>query len=121
METSLACFLFTYQLTPHATMGLTPAQMLLGRKPRSQLDSIRPRSGTAIPDKVKTSQARQLANHDARAKDRLFGLNDPVYTKDVGGWQEWIPGVIRKFRGQYLRSSRWETVECVGGISTTTE
>ena len=99
VETSLACFLFTYRLTPHTTTGLTPAEMLLGSKPRSQLDSIRPRSGTAIADKVKTSQARQKANHDARAKDRSFGLNDPVYSKDVGGKQEWIPGVIRKFTG----------------------
>ena len=88
VEISLARFLFTYRLTPHTTMGLTPAEMLLGRKPHSQLDSIRPRSGTAIPDKVKTSQARQKANHDARAKDRSFGLNDPVYSKDVGGKQE---------------------------------
>eukprot|EP00731_Ephydatia_muelleri_P021930 Em0014g521a len=99
VETSLAHFLFTYRLTPHVTMGLTPAEMLLGRKPRSQLGSIRPRSGTAIPDKVKTSQARQKANHDARVKDRSFGLNDPVYSKDVGSKQEWIPGVIRKFMG----------------------
>ena len=33
MKSTLAKFLFTYLLTPHTTTGVSPAEMLLGRRP----------------------------------------------------------------------------------------
>ena len=40
LETRISRFLFKYRITPHATTGLTPAEMLMGRKPRSPLDLL---------------------------------------------------------------------------------
>ena len=42
VRTRLAKILFTYQLTPQTTTGLSPAEMLLGRRSRSRLDLIKP-------------------------------------------------------------------------------
>ena len=36
--TSLARFLFQYRITPHSTTGISPAELLMGRRPRSHLD-----------------------------------------------------------------------------------
>ena len=35
-------FLLNYRLTPHSTTGITPAELLLGRRPHSVLDLVRP-------------------------------------------------------------------------------
>ena len=40
VQTKLARFLFQYRLTPHSSTGLSPAEMLLGQRPRSHLDLI---------------------------------------------------------------------------------
>ena len=38
LNTRLSRFLFSYRLTPHSSTGVSPAEMLYGRKRRSQLD-----------------------------------------------------------------------------------
>ena len=38
VATSLVRFLFQYRITPHSTTGISPAELLLGRRPRSHLD-----------------------------------------------------------------------------------
>ncbi|VDI60098.1 Hypothetical predicted protein [Mytilus galloprovincialis] len=38
IETRIARFVFAYRITPHATTGLPPSVMLMGRRPRSLLD-----------------------------------------------------------------------------------
>jgi len=42
LDTQLAKFLFRYRITPHATTGVPPAELLMQRKPRSRLDLLRP-------------------------------------------------------------------------------
>ena len=42
LEDPLAQFLFQYCLTPHSTTGTSPAELLMGRKPRSILDLMKP-------------------------------------------------------------------------------
>ena len=42
METRVSKFLFHYRLTPHTSTGRPPAELLLGRRPRSLLDNIKP-------------------------------------------------------------------------------
>ena len=42
LETYLARFLFHYRLTPQTTTGVAPAELLLGRRPRSHLDLAKP-------------------------------------------------------------------------------
>ena len=40
VQTRLARFMFQYCLIPHSSTGLSPAEILLGRRPRSHLDLI---------------------------------------------------------------------------------
>ena len=42
IETRVARFLFHYRLTPQSTTGISPAELLLGQRPRTHLDQLRP-------------------------------------------------------------------------------
>ena len=42
IETRIAKFLFHQRLTPHTSTGNSPAELLMGRRPRSLLDVVRP-------------------------------------------------------------------------------
>lgn len=67
-------FLFQYRITPHATTGVSPAELLLKRRPRSCLDLLVP----DITTKVVTNQQRQKVSHDSQAKARQFNVDDSV-------------------------------------------
>ena len=41
-ETRLARFLYHYRITPYVTTGVSPAELLMGRKLKSQLDLLQP-------------------------------------------------------------------------------
>ena len=58
VETKLSRFLLKYRLTPHSTTGRSPAELLLGRQPRSRLDLLHP----DVSGRVQESQARQQSS-----------------------------------------------------------
>ena len=95
IETCLNRFLFAYRLTPHTTTGHSPAELLLGRKPRSVLDAIHP----DLEEKVARSQEQQKTAPDCHAKRREFSIGDKVYIKNYSGSPEWLPGVVSKSTG----------------------
>ena len=68
LETRLSKFLFWYRLTPHSTTGVPPAELLLGRIPRSILDLLK----SDLTDKVKQKQDSQKTAHDQGAQCREF-------------------------------------------------
>ena len=61
LETGLSRFLFQYRLTPHSTTGRSPAELLLGRKPRLHLDFIVP----SVEQHVSSRQESQRRSHDS--------------------------------------------------------
>ncbi|CAG2226125.1 unnamed protein product [Mytilus edulis] len=75
IETRMAKFLFTYRLTPHATTAIAPAEMLMGRRPRSLLDLTYPN----INSRVQQKQQRQKQSHDKTAQVRNFNVGESVY------------------------------------------
>ena len=75
IATRVARFLFAYRRTPHTTTGVTPAELLLGRIPRSHLDLLKP----AISNRVLNKQQSQKEQHDVHAKQRGFQVGDPVF------------------------------------------
>ncbi|XP_035806354.2 uncharacterized protein K02A2.6-like [Amphiprion ocellaris] len=95
LEMKLSRFLFQYRITPHSTTGLTPAEMLMGRKPKSHLDLLRPDVGA----RVARSQDEQKARRDRHARERLFKPGDSVYVKNFGSGSPWLPGVIHRCSG----------------------
>ena len=71
LELQLLRFLFVYRRTPHATTGVAPSELLMGRKLKSRLDLIRP-DLTAV---VNNKQQNQKMNHDRRASTRTFSID----------------------------------------------
>eukprot|EP00731_Ephydatia_muelleri_P008366 Em0004g704a len=75
-------------------MGVSPAELLLGRKPRTLLDNLHP----DLSMKVSRSQERQkIAGHDKHSRHHLFQIGDTVYVKNFRNTPEWLPGVVSGF------------------------
>ena len=68
VETRVSRFLACYRITPQTSAGVSMAELLLGRKPRSRLDLVYPEIGK----KVRQSQASQKLVHDWHAKERTM-------------------------------------------------
>ena len=96
IEAQLSRFLFHYRNTPHTTTGSSPAELLLGRCPRSHLTLLKPNISTHVRNNVQ----RQISGHDQHAKDRHFALEDPVFIRnfDKSG-PAWLPGIICEVKG----------------------
>ena len=90
VETKLSRFLLKYRLTPHSTTGRSPAELLLGRQPRSRLDLLHP----DVSGRVQESQARQQRAHDTHSRARAFQVGDRVYVRNFSGSQVWMEGTI---------------------------
>lgn len=58
LSTRVARFLFKYRITPQSSTGISPAELLYGRRLWSQLDQLHPDLGR----KVQQSQERQKQN-----------------------------------------------------------
>ena len=95
LETKLSRFLFQYRITPHTTTGISPAEMLMGRKPKSHLDLLHPDVGA----RVVRSQEEQKGRRDQHAKERLFKPGDCVFAKNFAQGPPWLPGLISRQTG----------------------
>ena len=94
-STCLSRFLFRYRLTPHSTMGVSPAELLLGRRPRSHLDLARPN----LQDQILGKQLIQQTNRGGKAR-RKFEDGASVFAKNFStGSTPWLPGVIARASG----------------------
>ena len=91
----VARVLFGYRVTPQTTTGLSPAELLLGRKLRCTLDLMHP----DLNSKVQSKQDRQTRDHDTKAKGRWFKLGDSVLTRNFSLGPKWIPGLIESVTG----------------------
>ena len=95
LTAKVARVLFSYRVTPHTTTGLSPAELLLGRKLRCTLDSIHP----DLNNRVQKKQERQIKDHDKKAKERCFKTGDSVLTQNFSFGPKWIPGIIESVTG----------------------
>ncbi|XP_061883310.1 uncharacterized protein K02A2.6-like isoform X1 [Entelurus aequoreus] len=97
LSTQLSRFLFKYRLTPQTTTGRTPAEMLMGRRPKSRLDLLRP----DMKAKVQGKQEKQKERHDQHARERQLKPDDCVYVRNFSSNnnQQWLPGIILKRSG----------------------
>ena len=95
LECRLARVLFAYRTTPQSTTGVSPAELLLGRQPRTKFDLLRPNAA----ERVESKQLQQKENHDGSARDRGFHIGDPVYAKNFGQGQRWWPGIVVEVTG----------------------
>ena len=97
LQDRLSKFLLNNRLTPHTTTGITPAELLLGRRPRSVLDLVRPNLAQNI--NIRSRQEIQKRNRDQHTKPRKFSIGDSVYICDLPSKEDWIPGTITHTAG----------------------
>ena len=95
MSYRLAKILFGYRVSPQTTTGMSPAELLLGRRTRTRLDLLRPHAAERVEEK----QQRQKTQHDRKAKPRPFRVGDPVFAKNFGAGKRWLPGRITDVTG----------------------
>ena len=48
---TLANVLLSYRITPQGTTGIAPSEMLLGRRPRTRLDLVKPHTAERVEKK----------------------------------------------------------------------
>ena len=74
LERALASFLLRYRSTPHATTGVSPCSLFLGRNLRTHLDLLKPNVGA----RVVSQQDKQKAYHDRHGRYRELEIRQPV-------------------------------------------
>lgn len=98
LEIKLSRFLFSYGSMPHSTTGLSPAELMFGRRLHSPLDNLCP----SLERKVHQEQERQKSTHDRRARPREFVLGDLVYAQNYGPGAKWLPGEVSGVLGSTM-------------------
>ena len=76
LRVQLSRFLAHYRTTPHTTTGVFPAELLLGRRPHTRLDLLRPSVSTRVDHK----HMQQKQVHDDKAQVRNFSVGEKIYT-----------------------------------------
>ena len=103
LETQLTRFLFQYRITLHSTTGITPAELLAGRKPKARLNLLKPN----VDARVEDIQVKQKFKHDQHAKDRCFHVGENVFIRIHGtGGTTWRSGKISQ-HGQTMYKVEW--------------
>ena len=90
MMDRLSRFLFWYRNTPQQTTGVSPAELLMGRRLRSALDLVHP----DLASRVAKAQAYQKKTHDKHARFREFNVGDSVFARNFGRGHSWVPAVV---------------------------
>ena len=79
-----------YWNTPHSTTGVSPAELFLNRRPRTQLDMLRP----SARDQVFRRQIDQKKSHDRCCKAREFQVGQRVLVRNVRDGPKWVLGEV---------------------------
>ena len=95
LESRIAKVLFTYRISPHATTGRAPAELLLGRIPRTRLDLVTPNPEAHVDNK----QLQQKTRHDRMSKARYFSPGDTVLVGNFPANQGWLCGTVLRAVG----------------------
>ena len=88
-------FLSKYRTTPLVTTGVSPTELLCGRKLKTHLDLCHP----SVQKSVVQHQQTLKICHDISAKEREMGVNENVFVRNYGTGNKWIPGEIIQSTG----------------------
>ena len=96
IQERLSKFLLAYPLTLHSTTDIPPAELLIGRCPRSLMDNLR----LDLSLKVGNRQAKQKLSHDNFKPNRTFTVGEVVFAKNFTGRSpKWLPGSVEEVTG----------------------
>ena len=90
-------FLFNYRMTPHATTGVSPAELMFGRKLRSRLDLLWPMD--QVSSRVSSKQESQKNLYSKKPRQTFFPSDSPVMMRNYASGPKWIPGNITEPTG----------------------
>ena len=127
-------FLFQYRVTPHSTTGVSPAELLFGRKLRTVLDLVHP--SKTVQKTVLDNQKVQKENYDgktARKVDLMPDSSIMVRNYSTQSKNRWVPakvieqtgpvsykcelsegGMVRRHQDQVIKSLRYSPSSPIG-------
>lgn len=92
---ALNTFLFNYRNCEHATTGVSPAVLLIGRRMRTRLDALRP----DVAQVACAAQQRQVA-HVGGTPQPPIRVGEPVLARDyTSNSNKWSTGTVSKSTG----------------------
>ena len=91
LEVRLSRFLFKYRVTPQATTGIAPAELLIGRRLRTHLDLLYP----TVKERVQRRQRHQKENRERHRELFRFILG-------IESWVEILQQVHAGCQALYL-------------------
>ena len=98
LQLTLDRFLFNYRLTPHSTTGVSPAELMFGRRLRSRFDLLWP--SDTVSAKVAESQQVQRRNHTGTPRTVEFSPESSVMIRNyTPGGNKWIPSTVMERTG----------------------
>ena len=78
LNDQISRLLFQYRITPHSTTGISPAEMLIGRRLHSRLDLLKP----SMEQRVTNKQQQQKENHDRHYRECTFIGEEKMFVKN---------------------------------------
>ena len=90
MELALQCWLFQQRTIQHSTTSVSPAELMMGRRPKTRLDLLYPDLGK----EVQSQQVKQRFYADRSAKARGFCIGDIVYARNYAVGKAWLPATV---------------------------
>ena len=96
IQERISKFLFNYRVTPHSVTGVSPSELLNGRRLRCRLDTWYP----DLSERVEKQQLQQKSNHDSSKPERSFSVGALVYAKNFSSnTPKWLPGAVVRITG----------------------
>lgn len=91
LQHKIDSWLFTYRNTPHTLTKVSPAELFLGRRPRTPLSVLHPQN--ILSDRVQAAQEKWKEDH--KAKLSYYKPGDLVWVfQPTEKIQKWAPGVV---------------------------
>uniref|UniRef100_UPI0025418102 uncharacterized protein K02A2.6-like n=1 Tax=Euleptes europaea TaxID=460621 RepID=UPI0025418102 len=87
-DRGLVDFLLAQHTTPNSTTGNSPAELLMGRRPKTLLDWLHPDLAPEYP-----------GHKDSTATLRVIEQDDPVLARNYGAGPAWIPATVQDTTG----------------------
>ena len=90
LEARLPRFLLKYRVTPQATTGIAPTELLMGCRIRTYLDLLYP----TTRQRVRDHQIQQKKSGDTKAHTRQFNQGDRIMGRNFADGPKWLPGKV---------------------------
>ena len=93
LNTKLCRFLYTYRRTVHSVTKESPAERMFGRKFKSPLDILKPKSRKVEEDNA------ACRNSDSQVHENKFCVGQAVFAKNFSSGPPWLPAVVLEVKG----------------------